>query len=73
VPKPRDYKREYELFHGKPNRIEERASRNAARAKMKKAGVNVAGKDVDHEDGNPRHNHRHNLRVMSKSANRSKK
>jgi len=71
--KARDYKREYALFHGKPNRIEERASRNAARAKMKKAGVNVAGKDVDHQDGNPRNNSRNNLDVLSKSKNRSKK
>jgi len=71
--KPRDYKREYELFHGTPAHIADRASRNAARAKMKKAGINVAGKDVDHEDGQPRHNGRKNLRVMSKSANRSKK
>lgn len=71
--KPRDYKREYAIFHGTPEHIADRASRNKARAKMKKAGVNVAGKDVDHEDGNPRHNSRHNLRTMSKSANRSKK
>lgn len=69
----RDYPKEYRDFHGKPERIKDRASRNAARAKMKKAGVNVAGKDVAHKDDNPRHNSRGNLRTMSASANRSKK
>ena len=29
------------------------------------------GKDVDHEDGNPQNNSKGNLRVRSKSANRS--
>ena len=29
------------------------------------------GKDVDHRDGNPKNNSRGNLRVRSKSANRS--
>ena len=33
----------------------------------------VAGKDIDHKDGNPRNNSLANLRIMSKSANRSKK
>lgn len=29
------------------------------------------GKDVDHKDGNPTNNSRSNLRVKSKSSNRS--
>jgi hypothetical protein len=29
------------------------------------------GKDVDHKDGNPKNNGKHNLRVRSKSANRA--
>jgi len=36
-----------------------------------KAALN--GKDIDHKDGNPRNNGKKNLRVMSKSLNRSKK
>jgi hypothetical protein len=69
----RNYRREYDTFQGKPEQIANRAARNAARAKLKKSGVNVAGKDVDHKDGNPRDNRRSNLHTMSKSANRSKK
>lgn len=71
--KPRDYKKEYDTYHAKPGQIANRASRNKARATLKKAGADVAGKDVDHVDGQPRNNSRSNLRVMSKSANRSKK
>lgn len=71
--KPRDYKKEYRDFHGKPEQIANRASRNSARRKVAKSGAQVAGKDVDHKDGNPQNNSRSNLRVMSKSANRSKK
>lgn len=71
--KKRDYKREYALFHGKPEEIKKRASRNAARRKLAKAGLvrKGDGMDVDHKDGNPLHNGRHNLRVLSKSHNRS--
>ena len=29
------------------------------------------GRDVDHKDGNPKNNGKHNLRVRSKSANRA--
>jgi hypothetical protein len=69
----RDYPKEYREYHGKPEQIKNRASRNAARAKMKKKGINVAGKDVDHKDGNPRHNSDKNLRVQSIAANRGRK
>ena len=36
--KARDYAHEYSTFHGKPSEIARRAQRNAARAKMEKAG-----------------------------------
>jgi hypothetical protein len=39
----------------------------------KKLGAKINGKDIDHKDGNPRNNSKGNLRIMSKSANRSKK
>ena len=67
----RNYKSEYANYHAKPAQKKRRASRNAARATMKKAGVNVAGKDVAHKNGNPRDNRRRNLTTASASKNRS--
>jgi hypothetical protein len=70
----RDYKKEYEQYHGKPEQIANRASRNAARAKAEKQGRvrKGDGKEVDHKDGNPRNNSPKNLQVMSRTANRRK-
>lgn len=67
----RDYAKEYADYHGRPEQIKRRAARNASRQKMKDAGVNVAGKDVDHKDHNPRNMKKSNLRVRSVSANRA--
>lgn len=74
MPRNRDYKREYEMYHGKPEQIKERASRNAARKKMAAAGHvrKGDGKDVDHKNSNPRDNRMSNLRVQSKSVNRAR-
>ena len=69
--KPRNYGKEYDNYHGKPEQIKRRDSRNAARNSLKKAGVKVAGKDVAHKNGNPRDNRLSNLAVKSKTANRS--
>lgn len=71
----RNYAREYATYQGTPEQIKNRASRNAARRKMEKKHGKAAlnGKDVDHKDGNPRNNGHKNLRVTSKSLNRSKK
>ena len=68
---PRDYKKEYKNYQGKPDQIKKRASRNAARAKVAKTGADIKGKDVDHKNGNPKDNSKGNLRVQSKSTNRS--
>ena len=67
----RNYKKEYANYHGKPAQIKRRNARNAARNKLKKAGVAVAGKDVAHKNGNPRDNRRKNLTVKTASQNRS--
>lgn len=67
----RNYKKEYANYHGKPAQIKRRNARNAARNKLKKAGVNVAGKDVAHRNGNPRDNRRRNLTTQTASRNRS--
>lgn len=71
----RNYKKEYENYQGTPEQIKNRTKRNAARAKMMKAGKvsKGDGKDVDHavplsKGGG---NLGGNLRVKSKSANRS--
>jgi hypothetical protein len=69
----RNYRSEYDNYQGKPDQIKNRASRNAARKKMEKAGKVGKGQDVDHQDGNPRNNSLSNLKAMSKSKNRSKK
>lgn len=51
-----------------------RAERNAARAKMEKAGKvrKGDGKDVDHKDMNTANKSMSNLRVQSKSKNRAR-
>ena len=70
---PRDYGREYANYHSKPEQRKNRSSRNLARRLMKKklGAKAVKGKDIDHKDKNPRNNSRCNLRVRTKSSNRS--
>ena len=71
---PRDYKKEYENYHKKP----EQRRRNDARKKgrrlmIKKHGkAALNGKDVDHKDRNPHNNSSSNLRIQSKSKNRGR-
>jgi hypothetical protein len=67
----RDYAKEYRDYHGKPEQIKRRNARNKSRAILKKAGVDVKGKDVDHIDHNPKNMSRKNLRVRSVHANRA--
>ena len=69
----RNYKSEYSNYQGQPEQIKRRASRNAARATMVKSGkvTKGDGKDVDHKNGSPLQNNKKNLRVVSKTANRS--
>ena len=69
----RNYRKEYDNYHGSKEQRENRSSRNKARRKLAKAGYDLKGKDVDHKDGNPTKNGRKNLRAVSKSYNRSKK
>jgi hypothetical protein len=60
-------------YHARPEQKKNRASRNAARATMAKAGKvkKGDGKDVAHRNGNPRDNSSKNLSVQPKSKNRS--
>ena len=69
----RDYKSEYKNYHSKPKQKKDRAGRNGARIIMKKKyGSSILGRDIDHKDRNPRNNSTSNLRVQSKSSNRSR-
>ena len=69
----RDYKKEYENYHSSEEQKKDRAGRNGARRMLKKKhGNSLLGKDVDHKDRNPRNNNISNLRLQSKSVNRSR-
>jgi len=72
---PRDYKKEYANYHSSEEQKKKRAKRNAARRTMEKEGKvhKGDGKDVDHKKPMAKGggNGRSNLRVKSKSANRS--
>lgn len=72
--KKRDYKKEYE-YHGTPEQIANRASRNAARAQVKEThgAAAVKGKDVSHINNNPKDNRPSNLKPESPSVNRARK
>ena len=73
--KPRDYKKEYAEYQGKPEQIKKRAERVKARRMMEKTGSATKGdgKDVDHikpmRSGGT--SAKGNLRMRSKSANRA--
>jgi len=71
--KKRNYASEYANYQGTPEQIKRRAMRNAARAKMEKAGKAAKGdgKDVNHKSGSPMNNSLKNLENIPKSKNRS--
>jgi hypothetical protein len=73
--KPRDYKKEYREYQGTKEQIKNRAGRNKARREMVKAGKahKGDGKDVGHNDSNPRNNSKSNLKMESKKTNRGKR
>jgi len=73
MPEKRNYRKEYDNYQGKPEQKKNRATRNAARSKMEKAGKVKKGdnKDVDHVKGVSKGNGSKNLRVQPKSTNRS--
>jgi hypothetical protein len=69
----RNYKSEYANYHSTTKQKKDRAGRNSARTIMKKKyGNSILGRDVDHKDRNPRNNSKGNLRLQSKSSNRSR-
>ncbi len=70
--KPRDYRKEYDNFHGKPEQIKMRGLRNSAR---RQSGLRVGDpREVDHivplsKGGSAK---KSNLRIVSRHTNRSK-
>lgn len=71
----RDYGKEYREYHGKPEQVKDRASRNAARAKMveKHGPAACKGKDVHHRDGDAKNNAPKNLKLEKPAINRARK
>lgn len=71
----RNYKKEYETFHGRPEEIKRRAARVKARRYKESAGDahKGDGKDVDHANGNPLDNRPENLKMRNRSENRGDK
>jgi hypothetical protein len=73
ISEKRNYRKEYDNYHSKPEQRKNRSKRVLARRLMMKLGKvkKGDGKDVDHKDGNPKNNGKSNLRVRSKSENRA--
>lgn len=81
IPSSKNYRRNYKQEHKTAKRRGEvssgpngdNASRKRARYKLEKQGrvKKGDGKDVDHKNRNPKDNSSKNLRVQSKSKNRS--
>ena len=70
--KIRDYRKEYDDYHGRPEEIERRSNRNKARRQVGKK-ENLSWLDeVDHKDNNPNNNSPGNLRVVSRHKNRTR-
>ena len=72
----RNYRSEYDNYHSSSKQKKRRAGRNTARSLMVKAGQAKKGdgKDVHHvkrTKGKRMNNSRSNLRITSKSKNRS--
>ena len=70
--KIRDYRKEYDDYHGRPEEIERRSNRNKARRKMEKTRNLSWLDEVDHRANNPNNNSSANLRVVSRNKNRTR-
>lgn len=71
----RDYEREYRRFQSSKKAKKDRAARNKARRQALKEGKVHRGDDLEvhHSDSNPRHGSKSNLRVVSRTFNRSRR
>ena len=64
----RNYRKEYDNYHSRPDQKLRRAARNTARASLKDVPED---KDVHHKDNNPLNNDKSNLSVVTQKYNRS--
>jgi len=72
--KERNYKKEYENYHSKPEQKKRRAGRNKARrdvVKSVKDSKQLIDKDVHHKDNNPMNNDKSNLSIVTQKYNRT--
>lgn len=71
--KKRDYKREYEIYHGKPEQIKRRSQRNKSRRLLARAGLvhKGDGRDVHHKNHDTSDMSQSNLQPLDKRKNRS--
>jgi hypothetical protein len=71
----RDYKTEYQKYHGTPEQIKNRTERTTARRQANAAGITSKGdgKDLDHKTPLSKGgtSAKSNLRVVDKGSNRS--
>lgn len=60
-------------YNSKPSQVKRRTERNRSRRLAEKMGLvhKGDGKDVDHKNGRTSDNSKKNIRIKSKSANRS--
>mgnify|MGYP003119325534 FL=1 len=70
---PRNYKKEYANYQGRPDQKKKRAMRNKARRIAERSGrvTKGSGFDIHHRDGNPMNSDPNNLVVVHQSTNRS--
>lgn len=75
APSGRKYSAYDRAYQARPEQVAKRVARNAARRLMikKRGKAALKGKDVDHKNGRATDNRVSNLKIMSRSKNRSKK
>ena len=68
----RNYKKERENYHSRPEQMVRNAARKRARRSMEREGKAKAGdgKDVHHKDNNPLNNDKNNLSLVTQHYNR---
>jgi len=68
----RNYKKERENYHSRPEQMLRNAARKRARRQMEKEGKALKGdgKDVHHKDNNPLNNDKNNLSLVTQHYNR---
>ena len=69
----RNYKREYAIYHSKPEQRKRRSKRTVARRQAVKEGMVKKGssKELHHKDNNPMNNSKKNLSIVPRKKNRA--